>query len=384
MQSRNPTSGCIKSLLFFLCAIEILSANQVFAHNEKEQEQSGGGVSIRKASGSYCGLYCLYTVLRLAGQNIDFTDLIKKEYIGSREGSSLAELKRALEDHGLYALAAGRLTSAVLRQSDYPIILHVKGEVGSGKYDHYELFLGTRDDKPRLFNPPDPARTGTFCELAPRWDGNGLIISTEPIDLGSVLGPVRRRLLIYVAAAIGAILGLHLVKRWLPRAMFDCRRKLCCLHLTQGVALAAAALVCGLSYHFGNDGGLLTSSNAIAAIQETHRGTFVPKIGEKKVHKLLDGGTVFIDARFTGDYKVGHLDGAINLPVDSNDIELHKATAEISKDADIVLYCQSSRCKFAEIVALKLIEEGYSNISIFRGGWIEWVAKNGKPRKAEI
>ena len=42
------------------------------------------------------------------------------------------------------------------------------------------------------------------------------------------------------------------------------------------------------------------------------------------------------------------------------------------------MYCQSSACKYAEIVAIKLKDDGYSNISIYKGGWAEWVAKNGK------
>ena len=46
------------------------------------------------------------------------------------------------------------------------------------------------------------------------------------------------------------------------------------------------------------------------------------------------------------------------------------------------MYCQSAGCKYAEIVAIKLIDDGFSNISIFKGGWVEWAAKNGKKEDA--
>jgi rhodanese-related sulfurtransferase len=134
-------------------------------------------------------------------------------------------------------------------------------------------------------------------------------------------------------------------------------------------------------YHFTNDEGLLANANATAAIQQAHTGNFIPKIGERKVHKLLDSDTVFIDARRARDYKAGHLERAISVPVDANDVGRQKATAEIPKDSPIVMYCQSASCKYAEIVAIKLKNEGYSNISIFKGGWAEWAAKNGKNKK---
>ena len=135
-------------------------------------------------------------------------------------------------------------------------------------------------------------------------------------------------------------------------------------------------------YHVANDEGLLANTLATASIQRAHRGNFIPKIGERKVHKLLGSDAVFIDARFARDYKAGHLKGAISLPVDANDVERQKVTADISKDSRIVMYCQSSKCKYAEIVAIKLIKDGFSNISIFRGGWVEWSAKNGKKEDA--
>ncbi len=69
------------------------------------------------------------------------------------------------------------------------------------------------------------------------------------------------------------------------------------------------------------------------------------------------------------------------MPVDANDIERQKATVDIAKDARIVMYCQSSACKYAEIVAIKLINDGYSNLSIYKGGWAEWKEKNGRKKE---
>jgi rhodanese-related sulfurtransferase len=368
--------------LLFICIITIASKTHAAGENEKMERDTA--ITIRKPSSPYCGVYCLYTAMKLDGKEVNFIDLVKQEYIGSRLGSSLAELKKAAEDYGLCAIAAGNVTCADLGHLAHSAILHVRSDGTSEGYDHYELLLGTDKDQARLFDPPGPVRLVPFRELAPRWDGNALIVSSEPIDLGTVFAPALRRLIIYAVIVILVIFALHWVKRWLPQAMLNSRGKLFGLSIGQGAAFTIVALLCGMLYHFANDAGLLANANATTSIQQAHVANFIPKINERKVHKLLDSETVFIDARLSRDYKAGHIKGAISVPVNTNDVERQKVTADIPKDSRIVMYCQSSGCKYAEIVAIKLIDDGYSNISIYKGGWAEWVAKNGKPKEAAL
>lgn len=97
---------------------------------------------------------------------------------------------------------------------------------------------------------------------------------------------------------------------------------------------------------------------------------------------MLDTDTIFIDARFSRDYEAGHLEGALSIPVDSNDVYMNNVTNNIAKDAHIIMYCQSSGCKYAEIVAIKLQEDGFRNISIYKGGWMDWKENNIKEEKS--
>ncbi len=301
---------------FFIYVLVILASARTIAANHSKQKPSGSTSAKRKLSGPYCGLYCLYTAIRLTGQEANFQELLKPEYIGSRKGSSLAELKRAAEDYGLYAVSVAKLSSRVLRNCPRQVILHVKSELMNREYDHYELFLGTENGKAKIFNPPEPVNLIAFAELAPRWDGNGLIVSAEPIDLGTIVGPARKLFITYAAIAVAIILIVRWAKRWLPERILNSRRKLLGLSAAQGATLVIAALLCGMMYHFANGEGLLANANGTASIKQAHLGNFVPKISEKKVHKLLDTGTVFIDARLARDYKAGHLEGAISVPVD--------------------------------------------------------------------
>ena len=365
-------------LMLFIFISSFLIAGKTVVADPNNPKPSQPTSAKRKSSGPYCGLYCLYTTMKLAGREIDFTQLVKPEYIGSRKGSFMAELKKAAEDNGLYAVPVGKLTSRVLHNCPHPVILHVKSDVTSKEYDHYELFLGTENGRAKIFNPPEPVRLVPFRELAPRWDGNGLIVSASPIDIGAIFAPARKRVIMYAVVAIAIILALRWAKRWLPQALLNTRRKLLGLSVAQGAALGIVALLCGLVYHFANDEGFLAHANATASTQQAHQGDFIPKVSEKKVNKLLDTDTVFIDARLARDFEKGHLEGAINLPVNTNDEDRQKTMANITKDAHIVVYCQSTGCKFGETVATKLMSDGFSNVSLFKGGWREWAAKSNK------
>ena len=118
-----------------------------------------------------------------------------------------------------------------------------------------------------------------------------------------------------------------------------------------------------------------------ASLQQAYRGTFIPKIGRAKVRKVLGTDTVIIDARRARDYQAGHLDGAISLPVDANEALWEEATAIIRRDKPIMVYCQSDRCKYAERVSVALLKDGFSGISIYRGGWHDWTSRQGDAEK---
>lgn len=329
----------------------------------------------------HCGLYCLYTMMTLTGRTLDFIDLVKPEYLGHREGSSLRELRRAALDHNFRAEIVTRLTTRGLRRCPYQAVLHVRSHPESTEYNHYEIFLGSEKGKAKLCNPPEAPKLVAFDDLAARWDGMGLFVSEGPLETGAIMAPDRQRWFLYGMIGILAVLVAHFGERiWLAVFGEVPRRWSLGLSVGQLAVLGLGALMSGGVYHFASDEGLLANGTATAALQKGHTPDFIPKISRKTVRKLLSTDTVFVDARLAGDYERGHLDGAISLPIDANDATWQEATATIPEQSNIVVYCQSASCKFAEKVALGLIEDGYSDISIFRGGWNEWVKANGKAR----
>ncbi len=328
---------------------------------------------------AHCGLYCIYSLLRFKGLEPDFRDLVKPEYFGRLRGSSMAELNRAAHDYGFHAGVAARLSTKALRKSPHQGILHVKAGPEAKDYDHYALYLGTEKGKAKVFNPPEAPKLVSFADLASLWDGRVLFLSDRPFNIDALFRHDRQRLLFWTMVGVLIIVVARLGKRlWLALVGALPRRWVMGMTIGQGVALGLAALMGGVLYHFAHSEGLLANANATASLQKAYAGSFVPKISEQKTRELLDKDVVVIDARLASDFEKGHLERAINLPVDANDVVWEEIVAKIPAGSPILAYCQSAGCKFAEEVGVRLIEEGYSNVVIFKGGWAEWVEKHGK------
>ncbi len=81
------------------------------------------------------------------------------------------------------------------------------------------------------------------------------------------------------------------------------------------------------------------------------------------IDDLDDDSITIIDVRTPGEYKKGHIKGAINLPLDN--IE----NIDISMENKIIVYCQSGRR--SNLAAIELIKLGYENVYDM-GGIIDW------------
>jgi len=377
-RNKSPLGCCLRRCgvgISALLTTLLIGAGEVHAEDPPKVSKSGG--SELRSTGSNCGLYCVFTALNLFEKQCDIQDLIKPKYVSSWQGSTLAELKQASEDHGLYAVASKNLTTNELRQSPHPVIVHVKSAPDRKPYSHYILFLGVRDGMAWVFDPPKPAAAIPFYQLAALWDGKGLIIADAPVNTGKVFAPARKRVALGVVICVVLLLTVHGCRRkWFGSVEMWGWRKVGVLSVVQAGVLVFACTGVAALYHSSNDEGLLTHSDVTAAIVKAHRSNFIPKVSFRKARRLQREKAVFIDARLERDFKAGHLESAISVPINSSDGARRKSTASITKDARVVVYCQSVQCQYAEYIAIKLISDGFSNISIYRGGWREWSEKS--------
>jgi rhodanese-related sulfurtransferase len=83
-------------------------------------------------------------------------------------------------------------------------------------------------------------------------------------------------------------------------------------------------------------------------------------------------GAILVDCRYKPDFELGAIDGAISVPVDLGLGEFQRILANVEKDADVVVYCQSPQCSFSHYSATMLAGAGFKNIAVFEGGFEAW------------
>jgi rhodanese-related sulfurtransferase len=87
---------------------------------------------------------------------------------------------------------------------------------------------------------------------------------------------------------------------------------------------------------------------------------------------LEDNDYLFIDVRTEDEYKSGHIEGALHIPV----TEFEERLDEIPKDRPIIVYCNGSSCERSGYAAGILKENYYREVyDMVGGGIFEWLEK---------
>lgn len=99
-------------------------------------------------------------------------------------------------------------------------------------------------------------------------------------------------------------------------------------------------------------------------------------------------GADHIDVREPSEYEAGYIPGAINLPIKTQpdaiflpeeEFEDRFGFAKPPIDAEVVFYCKAGvRSSAAAQLAQ---QQGYHNVSEYRGSWLDWQAKGGQESK---
>lgn len=294
--------------------------------------------------------------------------LVKPEYVSSSRGSSFKELANAASDSGLKAYAFRRLSVGHLCRLPPPVVLHV-AQQGS-KYNHFTLYLGRKDGCLRLLDPIDGVIDSSPAELAAYWDGHGLLLSRDAVNVQSLLWRSYLEYGLYYTAAIAILWWLRKTRPREARQLTTARRII--RSLLQAGGMSAVAVSFALIQHGTSEAGLLGNEPATARVIEDNLMTFVKKVNAADIPQLMAQGAVFVDARFPGDYEAGHLDRAINIPPFLDRSQRSERLAAVRADQTVVVYCQSEGCDYARRVATHLLKDGHAGIVIFKGGWHEW------------
>lgn len=321
----------------------------------------------------HCGLYCVYAAAKYLSVDVNFVDLVRPEYVGDAKGSSLNELKKCAEDIGMKAIAIQNIDTRFLKQISSTVILHVKNEYESKEYSHYILFIGTKNGKAIVFDSPE-IKIISFGDLLPLMDGISLVLSNENISAGKLIWLTKGKMVLYTLIIFMLVnIFRFLFRKGRYRKMLAFLASPIGSYFSQAGIVIAFSFVTGFLFHFLGEGGYLYQNKYTEPIIYSYRSTFLPKIGKNEVKSLQRKGAIIIDARYAQDFEMGHLDGAINLPIDANDDLSNKILKNLNKESKIVVYCQSAGCEFANTISFFLKEHNFDDIVVYKGGWNDWI-----------
>jgi rhodanese-related sulfurtransferase/DNA-binding transcriptional ArsR family regulator len=117
------------------------------------------------------------------------------------------------------------------------------------------------------------------------------------------------------------------------------------------------------------------AEQATAAMERVIRSYFhardelEPVAADELVTRLRNGSVVLLDVRPSDEYSLGHLPGALNIPLR----ELEQRLSELSSEQEIVAYCRGPYCVLSFEAVAALRARGF-RVRRFAAGFPEWKA----------
>jgi rhodanese-related sulfurtransferase len=91
------------------------------------------------------------------------------------------------------------------------------------------------------------------------------------------------------------------------------------------------------------------------------------------VKDFSSGEYSFVDARSDMEYAMAHIPGAVNIPSWAVGDELAGLVALVDPDRPVIVYCDGLSCGKSLIVAKKLVEHGFKDVSVYTEGIDGWI-----------
>ena len=102
-------------------------------------------------------------------------------------------------------------------------------------------------------------------------------------------------------------------------------------------------------------------------------GNEIPLIRLDRAKELREeSSTLFLDVRSEIDYQFGHIPGAVSLPEGEFEARFPTLQDRLRRARTVVVYCKSPDCGLSLWAAIRLRNEGLTQVVIYPGGWNDW------------
>lgn len=319
------------------------------------------------ASGPLCGVYAACRALQMSGYDCSPTDFYSVKYVGSSSGSTPDELAAIGEAVHARPVVLSGLSLWDLRWLAHPIVANVRSTPFAADYDHWVVAEHSEGLITVFDREASPVRM-SVAEFLSLWSGVAVLYAAP----GQSPLPA-----LWFGRAL--LLQLVLLCGWLSRPLWAKRieayRKAtppvnAAIRVSGHIVLLTALLTtCGMAlfgdvWHFA-DGLRL-------AIAPSRRSSFERMSVDDLRRASASEDKILVDARRAVDYQHGSIPGAINIPVHASLWELREFLRPIDRDVPLVVFCQSAKCEFDNVVADNLSLLGFRNVSVCDGGWREY------------
>ncbi|MBP8828176.1 MAG: rhodanese-like domain-containing protein [Desulfobacter sp.] len=111
----------------------------------------------------------------------------------------------------------------------------------------------------------------------------------------------------------------------------------------------------------------------MAGANKAHGVDVMQIINPLKVKQLLQSGRVIVlDVRWPEIYDQGHIPGALNFPLDDFEEQKKALLSKITLKDEILVYCAGVTCHDSHTFAVRLVEMGFTHVTVYAGGFAEW------------
>ncbi|HUU04581.1 MAG TPA: rhodanese-like domain-containing protein [Patescibacteria group bacterium] len=151
--------------------------------------------------------------------------------------------------------------------------------------------------------------------------------------------------------------------------------------LWQMLLMVLASVLIGLGSNFFAKNSLplfrvMRSASSVAAVSSFSEADtdFVRQFS-------IDPGAVLLDARTVENFELGHIPGAVSLPISRFDEFFPRHQERLLAARMLIVYCSGWTCSDSHELALRLFQKGLKVLFLYKGGMEDWLEKGNAVAK---
>lgn len=123
-------------------------------------------------------------------------------------------------------------------------------------------------------------------------------------------------------------------------------------------------------------GVALAGTSTLSHAEAPHNIEGVVSVSIQHAKQLFDSGAVFVDVRDHHAWSIGHIDGAVNLDLESDEFSVLYVSESLDRKTPLVFYSSSPLTVNSAVASYMAKQWGYDNVYYFRDGYYAWISED--------